>query len=251
MSDRSIIHIDMDAFYASVEQRDSPEYSGKPLVVGGDPNHRGVVATCSYEARQYGIHSAMACAMAKRKCPQAIFVRPRFNVYREVSAQIHDILRKYTDVIEPLALDEAFLDVTEEIVRAGSSMLIAKDIRQRIRRETQLTASAGVSYNKFLAKIASDRGKPDGLVYISPKEGPSFVKKLNIREFFGVGPATEEKMQGVGIYTGADLATWDLEALQPIFGKSAQYYYNASRGIDTRAVGSRPFKKINRNGRHL
>ena len=243
MSDRSIIHIDMDAFYASVEQRDFPEYRGKPLVVGGDPDHRGVAATCSYEARKFGIHSAMSCAMAKRKCPQAIFVRPRFEIYREVSTQIQDILRKYTDLIEPLALDEAFLDVTNEIVRAGSSMLIAKDIRQRIKRETLLTASAGVSYNKFLAKLASDRGKPDGLLYISPKEGPAFVKKLTIREFFGVGPATEEKMQGIGIYTGADLATWELEALQPIFGKSAKYYYNASRGIDTRAVEADRLRK--------
>lgn len=243
MFDRSIIHIDMDAFYASVEQRDFPQYRGKPLVVGGDPDHRGVVATCSYEARKFGIHSAMACVMAKRKCPQAIFVRPRFEIYREVSIQIQDILRKYTDLIEPLALDEAFLDVTKEIVRAGSSMLIAKDIRQRIKRETQLTASAGVSYNKFLAKIATDRAKPNGLFYISPKEGPAFVKKLTIREFFGVGPATEEKMQGLGIYTGADLATWELEALQPIFGKSSQYYYNASRGIDNRAVEADRLRK--------
>jgi len=243
MSERSIIHIDMDAFYASVEQRDFPQYRNQPLVVGGDPDHRGVVATCSYEARKFGIHSAMPCATAKRKCPQAIFIRPRFPVYREVSTQIQDILRKYTDKIEPLALDEAFLDVTAEIVRAGSSMLIAKDIRQRIKRETGLTASAGVSYNKFLAKIASDRSKPNGLLYISPKEGPAFVKSLDIREFFGVGPATEERMHALGIYTGADLATWELEALQPIFGKSASYYYHASRGIDTRAVEADRLRK--------
>ncbi len=236
MSDRSIIHIDMDAFYASVEQRDFPEYVGKPLIVGGDPDRRGVVATCSYEARQYGIHSAMACSTAKRKCPKAIFVKPRFSAYKEVSAQIQDILKKYTSKIEPLALDEAFLDVTDEIARSGSSILIAKDIRQRIKRDTRLTASAGVSYNKFLAKIASDRCKPDGLLYISHKEGPQFVKDLSIREFFGVGPATEEKMQGLGIYTGADLATWELEALQPIFGKSAEYYFNAARGVDYRPV---------------
>ena len=236
MSARRIIHIDMDAFYASVEQRDFPELRGKPLIVGGDPQRRGVVATCSYEARKFGIHSAMACSTAKRKCPSAIFVKPRFAVYKEVSAQIHEILRKYTQIIEPLALDEAFLDVTDEIPRLGSSNLIAKDIRQRIQRDTQLTASAGVSYNKFLAKIASDRCKPNGLLYISPKEGPQFVKTLSIREFFGVGPATEEKMQGLGIYTGADLATWELEALQPIFGKSAEYYYNAARGIDHRTV---------------
>ena len=236
MKGRSIIHIDMDAFYASVEQRDFPDLKGKPLIVGGDPQRRGVVATCSYEARKYGIHSAMACSTAKRKCPNAVFVRPRFPVYKEVSAQIHSILKKYTEQIEPLALDEAYLDVTQEIQRAGSSTLIAKDIRQRILRETQLTASAGVSYNKFLAKIASDRCKPNGLLFISPKEGPQFVKTLSIREFFGVGPATEEKMQGLGIYTGADLATWELEALRPIFGKSAEYYYNAAKGIDHRPV---------------
>lgn len=236
MSDRSIIHIDMDAFYASVEQRDFPKYRGKPIVVGGDPERRGVVATCSYEARKFGIHSAMACATARRKCSQVIFVRPRFPVYREVSTQIQQILRRYTDKIEPLALDEAFLDVSDEISRVGSSMLIAKDIRQRIKREIELDASAGVSYNKFLSKIASDRCKPNGLLYISTKEGPQFVKGLQIREFFGVGPATEEKMHGLGIYTGADLATWELEALQPIFGKSAKYYFDAARGVDTRLV---------------
>ncbi len=243
MNKRSIIHIDMDAFYASVEQRDSPAYRNRPLVVGGDPSHRGVVATCSYEARQYGIHSAMPCATALRKCPHAIFVPPRFDVYRVVSRQIHEILRKYTDLIEPLALDEAFLDVTDDIKRMGSSTLIAKDIRQRIKRETELTASAGVSYNKFLAKIATERCKPNGLLYISVKEGPEFVKRLSIREFFGVGPATEEKMHGLGIYSGADLATWELQALQPIFGKSASYYYNAARGIDIRAVEADRLRK--------
>ena len=159
MSARRIIHIDMDAFYASVEQRDFPELRGKPLIVGGDPQKRGVVATCSYEARKFGIHSAMACSTAKRRCPSAIFVKPRFAVYKEVSAQIHEILRKYTQIIEPLALDEAFLDVTDEIPHMGSSNLIAKDIRQRIQRDTQLSASAGVSYNKFLAKIASSKAK--------------------------------------------------------------------------------------------
>ena len=180
MSGRSIIHIDMDAFYASVEQRDFAKYRGKPIVVGGDPEHRGVVATCSYEARKYGIHSAMPCALAKRKCPQAIFVRPRFPVYKQISKQIQTILAKYTAVIEPLALDEAFLDVSNEIPRSGSSTLIAKDIRQRIQRETQLTASAGISYNKFLAKIASDRCKPNGFLYISEKEGPAFVKIFSL-----------------------------------------------------------------------
>lgn len=181
--------------------------------------------------------------MAVRKCPHAIFVRPRFPVYREVSQQIQDILRKYTEIIEPLALDEAYLDVTDEIVRVGSSTLIAKDIRHRIKRETSLTASAGVSYNKFLAKIASDRCKPNGLLYISAKEGPNFVKRLNIRDFFGVGPATEEKMHGLGIYTGGDLATWELEALQPIFGKAASYYYHAARGVDVRRVEADRLRK--------
>lgn len=243
MTERSIIHIDMDAFYASVEQRDFPEYRNQPIVVGGDPTQRGVVATCSYEARKFGIHSAMPSATAIRKCPHAIFVRPRFPAYREVSAEIQNILRKYTDQIEPLALDEAYLDVSDEINRAGSSTLIAKDIRQRIKRETGLTASAGVSYNKFLAKIASDRCKPNGLLYISAKEGRDFVKNLNIREFFGVGPATEEKMHGLGIYTGGDLATWELEALQPIFGKSSSYYYYAAQGIDTRPVDAERLRK--------
>ena len=243
MTERCIIHIDMDAFYASVEQRDFPEYAGKPLVVGGDPDQRGVVSTCSYEARKYGIHSAMPGATARRKCPQAIFVQPRFPAYKSVSAQIHKILRTYTDKVEPLALDEAYLDVSSETSRLGSGILIAKDIRQRIQRETQLTASAGVSYNKFLAKIASDSCKPNGLLYISEKEGPQFVKSLKIREFFGVGPATEEKMHSLGIFTGADLADWNLDALQPVFGKAAKYYFDAARGIDFREVESERVRK--------
>lgn len=233
---RAIIHVDMDAFYASVEQRDFPEYANKPLIVGGDPDKRGVVSTCNYQARQYGIHSAMPCLTARRKCPQAIFVRPRFTVYREISLQIREILGHYTELIEPLALDEAYLDVSAETVHFGSSVLMAKDIRQRILRETRLTASAGVSYNKFLAKIASDRCKPDGLMYISVKEGPQFAHSLSIRDFFGVGPATEDKMHAHGIYTGADLAAWKLAELQAIFGKAAAYYFNASRGIDQRPV---------------
>jgi len=243
MSERSIIHIDMDAFYAAIEQRDFPCYRNQPLIVGGDPEHRGVVATCSYEAREFGVHSAMPCAVAKRICPQAIFVKPRFAVYRDVSAQIKTILANYTELIEPLALDEAYLDVTAEMTRGGSGVLIAKDICQQIRRHTGLTASAGVSYNKFLAKIASGRCKPSGLLYISPKEGPEFVKSLNIREFFGIGPATEEKMNGLGIYTGADLADWELEALQPVFGKSAHYYYHAAKGVDNRAVEADRLRK--------
>lgn len=243
MAKRCIIHIDMDAFYASVEQRDFPEYSGKPLVVGGDPDQRGVVSTCSYEARKFGIHSAMPSAIARKKCPQAIFVRPRFQVYKAVSAEIQAILSTYTDAVEPLALDEAYLDVSEEIARLGSGILIAKDIRQRIERQTQLTASAGISYNKFLAKIASDRCKPNGLLYISEKEGPEFVQRLKIRDFYGVGPATEKKMQSQGIYSGADLAACELESLQAVFGKSASYYFNAARGIDNRRVESDRLRK--------
>lgn len=233
---RAIIHVDMDAFYASVEQRDFPQYADKPLIVGGDPDKRGVVSTCNYLAREYGIHSAMPCATARRKCPQAVFVRPRFDVYREISLQIREILSHYTELVEPLALDEAYLDVSSQTASFGSSVLIAKDIRQRILRETRLTASAGISYNKFLAKIASDRCKPDGLLYISVKEGPQFAQSLSIREFFGVGPATEDKMHAHGIYTGTDLAKWKLEELQAIFGKAAAYYYNAARGIDRRPV---------------
>ena len=226
----------MDAFFAAIEQRDNPHLRNKPLIVGGDPQQRGVVATCSYEARKYGIHSAMSCAVAKRKCPQAIFVRPRFHVYKAVSQQIQQIFSHFTDLIEPLSLDEAYLDVSQQIRKLGSGSLIAKDIKQRIQRETGLTASAGVSYNKLLAKIASDRDKPDGLFYISAKEGPEFVKSLRVREFFGVGPATEEKMHALGIYTGADLLDWSLAELQPIFGKAAEFYFNAARGIDKRVV---------------
>ncbi len=233
---RAIIHVDMDAFYASVEERDFPDLAEKPLIVGGDPDGRGVVATCNYVARQFGIHSAMPCALARRKCPQAVFVRPRFPVYREVSMQIRQILGRYSDLVEPLALDEAYLDVSHQTEHLGSSVLIAQDIRRRIFHATQLTASAGVSYNKFLAKIASDRCKPNGLMYISAQEGPEFASQLLVRHFFGIGPATEEKMHSLGIYTGADLASWDLKELQPIFGKAADYYFNVARGIDDRPV---------------
>ena len=235
-ANHSIIHVDMDAFYASVEQRDFPEFRGKPLIVGGDPNARGVVATCSYEARKFGVHSAMPSALARRKCPQGIFVRPRFGLYREISAQIRHIFQHYTALVEPLSLDEAYLDVSAETQRLGSGVLVAKDIRQRIQHETGLTASAGVSYNKFLAKIASDRCKPNGLLLISAQEGPSFVRTLKIREFHGIGPATEDKMHRLGIYTGEDLLAWNLSELQSFFGKSAYYYFNIARGIDLRSV---------------
>ncbi len=240
---QDIIHIDMDAFYAAVEQRDFPQYRNKPVVVGGDPEKRGVVATCSYEARTFGIHSAMPCAHALRLCPQTIFVRPRFELYREISQQIRDIMFSYTDLVEPLSLDEAYLDVTHCKRSFGSPTLVAKAIKNEIQQVTGLTASAGVSYNKFLAKIASDIDKPDGLTLITEKQGPDFVKQLPIGKFHGIGPATETKMQDLGIYTGEDLLAWSLEELKPIFGKISDYYYHASRGIDDRKVVSHRQRK--------
>jgi DNA polymerase IV len=235
---RKIIHIDMDAFFAAVEQRDFPEYRNKPLVVGGSPFSRGVVATCSYEARPYGIHSAMPSARAYRLCPEAIFVKPRFEAYREASQAIRKIFFDYTDLVEPLSLDEAYLDVTESEQHAGSATLLAKEIKARIRQQTQLTASAGVSYNKFLAKIASDLDKPDGLTLITPKQGAEFIGQLSIRKFHGVGKATALKMQALGINTGNDLKMFALEDLQRHFGKSGSYYYYIARGIDNRPVVS-------------
>ena len=240
---QNIIHIDMDAFYASVEQRDFPQYRKKPVVVGGDPEKRGVVATCSYEARKFGIHSAMPCAHALRLCPKAIFVRPRFELYREISQQIRDIMFSYTDLVEPLSLDEAYLDVTQGKRSFGSPTLIAKAIKNEIQQVTRLTASAGVSYNKFLAKIASDMDKPDGLTLITEKQGPGFVKQLSIGKFHGIGPATESKMEKLGVYNGEDLLSWSLEELKPIFGKVSEYYYHAARGIDHRKVVSRRQRK--------
>lgn len=228
---QDIIHIDMDAFYASVEQRDFPQYRNKPVVVGGDPEKRGVVATCSYEARKFGIHSAMPCAHALRLCPNAIFVRPRFELYREISQQIRDIMFSYTDLVEPLSLDEAYLDVTQCKRSFGSPTLVAKAIKNEIQQATGLTASAGISYNKFIAKIASDLDKPDGLTLITEQQGPDFVKQLLIGKFHGIGPATESKMQDLGVYSGEDLLAWNLEELKPIFGKVSDYYYHAARGI--------------------
>lgn len=228
----------MDAFYAAVEQRDNPQYRGKPLIVGGDPDKRGVVATCSYEARKFGIHSAMSSARARTLCPHATFLRPRFEVYRQVSRQIQAIFQDYTDLIEPLSLDEAYLDVTDCPLFSNSATLIARDIKRRIREEIELTASSGVSYNKFLAKIASDMNKPDGSYVITPEQGESFVAMLPIGRFHGVGKATERKMKALGIHTGADLKTWSMEGLQRHFGKTAAYYYNACRGIDERPVVS-------------
>lgn len=233
---RKIIHVDMDAFFASVEQRDFPEYKGKPVVVGGSPQGRGVVAAASYEARRFGIHSAMPASRAVKLCPHAIFLKPRFDKYREVSAQIRRIFFEYTDLVEPLSLDEAYLDVTENHIMLPSATLIAKMIRKRINEETGLTASAGVSSNKFLAKIASDLDKPDGLSIITPDQATSFIEQLPIGSFYGVGRATREKMEFLGIKTGADLRTWNETDLVKEFGKSGHHYYRIARGVDVRRV---------------
>ena len=235
---RKIIHVDMDAFFASVEQRDQSQYRGKPLIVGGKPHERGVVAACSYEARQFGIHSAMPCSTAYRLCPDAIFVPHRFDVYREVSEQIRAIFWRYAAEVEPLSLDEAYLDVTGSEYFNGSATYIAQAIKRDIVAETRLIASAGVSYNKFLAKIASDMDKPDGLYVIEPEQGPDFVASLAIGKFHGIGPATEAKMNSVGIETGGDLRQWSEDALVEQFGKSGHYFFHIARGIDQRPVQS-------------
>ncbi len=232
---RKIIHVDMDAFYASVEQRDDPSLRGKPVAVGGG-SERGVVAAASYEARPFGIRSAMASVTARRRCPDLIFVKPRFEVYREVSNQIRAIFRDYTPLVEPLSLDEAYLDVTNDLKGIGIATRIAEEIRARIRETTGLTASAGVSYNKFLAKLASDQNKPDGLCVITPARGPAFVSTLPVRRFHGVGPRTAEKMARLGIVTGADLAAHDLPWLERHFGSSGVYYYNLARAVCHRSV---------------
>ena len=240
---RKIIHVDMDAFFASVEQRDQPEYQGKPLIVGGQPNSRGVVAACSYEARQFGIHSAMPSSQAFRLCPQAIFVPPRFEAYREVSNTIRDIFWNYASEVEPLSLDEAYLDVTYTSEYGGSATRIAQAIKRDILTETDLIASAGVSYNKFLAKIASDMDKPDGLYIIKPEQGAAFVADLPIGKFHGIGPATEAKMNKLTIQTGKDLRLWTHAELVDKFGKVGNYYFNIARGIDNRPVRSQRVRK--------
>ncbi|MCU0285899.1 MAG: DNA polymerase IV [Acidobacteria bacterium] len=233
---RKIIHIDMDAFYASVEQRDRPELKGKPVIVGGDPNSRGVVATCSYEARKFGVHSAMASSIAYRLCPQGIFVRPRFDVYEVVSKQIREIFHRYTDLVEPLSLDEAYLDVTENKKNIPYAADIARTILKNIREETGLTASAGVSFNKFLAKVASDIHKPNGLTVVTPKNAAKFIDKLPIGKFFGVGKVTEKKMLELGIKTGADLKKKTRKELIQYFGKVGDFYYEIANGLDDRPV---------------
>ena len=239
---RKIIHIDMDAFYASVEQRDYSELRGKPVAVGYS-QARGVVAAASYEARKFGVYSAMASVTARRKCPDLIFVPPRFDVYKDVSRQIREIFAEHTPIIEPLSLDEAYLDVTENLQGITSATQIAKDIRARIRAETGLTASAGISYNKFLAKLASDHRKPDGQFVITPEMGPIFVETLQIKKFHGVGPATAAKMNRLGIETGLDLRAQTLSFLQQHFGKSGPYYYWIARGVDERSVQADRIRK--------
>jgi len=239
---RKIIHVDMDAFFASVEQRDDPSLRGKPVAVGGSSG-RGVVAAASYEARRFGVRSAMPSVTAQRLCPDLIFRKTRFDVYREVSQQIRAIFRDYTPLVEPLSLDEAYLDVTEDLRGLGSATRIAQDIRRRIKEETRLTASAGVSYNKFLAKLASDQNKPDGLCVIRPGEGAVFVAGLPIKRFHGVGPKGAEKMARLGIATGADLAAKDLVFLRSHFGSFAEYLYRAARGIDLRQVRAHRIRK--------
>ena len=239
---RKIIHIHMDAFYASVEQRDNPDLRGKPVAVGGS-QARGVVAAASYEARKFGVHSAMPSVIAKRRCPDLIFVSPRFDAYKAVSLQIREVFAEYTPIIEPLSLDEAYLDVTENLKGIKSATLLAEEIRARIRAETELTASAGVSYNKFLAKLASDHRKPDGLFVITPAMGPEFVETLPVRKFHGVGPATAKKMERLGIATGLDLRAPTLAFLQQHFGKAGSYYYWAARGVDERPVRADRIRK--------
>ncbi len=226
----------MDAFYASVEQRDNPALKGRPVIVGGPPDSRGVVASCSYEARGYGIHSAMPSSRAFRLCPGASFVRGRFNAYREASAVINDIFKRYTDLVEPLSLDEAYLDVSGCWEKYSSATAIAQEIRRLIKKETGLTASAGVSYNKFLAKTASDFNKPDGITIVTPEKAHDFIENLPVRKIFGVGKRTEEKMKALGIYTGRDLKELSLARQIEYFGKAGRYFYSIVRGVDDRDV---------------
>jgi len=239
---RKIVHIDMDAFYASVEQRDNPDFRGKPVAVGGS-RERGVVAAASYEARKFGVRSAMPSVTAKRQCPDLIFVEPRFEVYRAVSQQIREIFAEYTPIIEPLSLDEAYLDVTENLQAIPLARDVALAIRTKIKQQTGLNASAGISYNKFLAKLASDHRKPNGQYVITPGMGPAFVEVLPVGKFHGIGPATSARMQGLGLFTGLDLRNQSVEFLQANFGKAGAYYYWISRGVDSREVRADRIRK--------
>ncbi|UZK68510.1 DNA polymerase IV [Sphingomonas sp. S1-29] len=241
---RKIIHIDMDAFYASVEQRDFPELRGKPVAVGGS-RARGVVAAASYEARKFGVRSAMPSVTAAKRCPDLVFVSPRFDVYSAVSRQIRAIFAEFTPLIEPLSLDEAYLDVSADLAGIGSARDTAAAIRARIAAETGLTASAGVSYNKFIAKLASDQNKPDGLCVIPPGHGAAFVGSLPVRRFHGVGPVTAAKMERMGILTGADLAGLTIDEMRRAFGSFAEYLYAAARGEDHRPV------RVNRESKSI
>lgn len=233
---RKIIHIDMDAFFASVEQLDNPELKGRPVIVGGDPRGRGVVAACSYEARVFGIHSAMSCAQAYKLCREAVFVPPRKDRYSQVSGEIMKIFFHYTDLVEPLSVDEAFLDITVNHKNIPSATWAAEAIRQDIFKATGLTASAGVSYNKFLAKIASDQNKPDGITVITPEQAFEFIRQLPIRKFYGVGRVTEKKMQQLGIFNGRDLQHFSRPELVEAFGKSGHFFFNIAHGHDDRPV---------------
>jgi DNA polymerase IV len=239
---RKIIHVDMDAFYASVEQMDNPALRGKPIAVGGSEN-RGVVAAASYEARKFGVRSAISGVMAKKNCPELIFVRPRFDRYKEISTKIHKIFYEYTDLVEPLSLDEAYLDVTNNKKGNPSATLLAQEIRQRIFNEVGLTASAGISVNKFVAKIASDYNKPNGQKTVNPNEVILFLEELPIRKFYGVGKVTTEKMYQLGIFTGVELKSKSLEFLEKHFGKSGSFYYNVVRGIHNSEVKSNRITK--------
>lgn len=233
---RKIIHIDMDAFYASVEQRDHPEYQGKPIAVGGSPTGRGVVATASYEARKFGVRSAMSSRKAMQLCPHIIFVFPRFDAYKAVSRSIREIFNRYTDIIEPLSLDEAYLDVTDDKNQIGSALEIAQQIKRAIKEELNLTASAGVSTNKFVAKIASGMNKPDGLTFIGPSKIESFINNLPVEKFFGVGKVTADKMKAMNLFTGSDLRKLTETELIKHFGKAGHFYFKIVRGIDDREV---------------
>jgi DNA polymerase IV len=240
---RKIIHIDMDAFYAAVEQRDNPAYRGQPIAVGGSPDRRGAVAAASYEARQYGVYSAVSARVAQQKCPHLIFVKPRFDVYRAISQQIRAVFERYTDQVEPVALDEAYLDVTANHIGSDLAIPIAKAIKAEIYAETGLTASAGVSVNKFLAKMASGLRKPDGLWVILPDQAADFVAGLPIGKFHGIGAVTAAKMQALGIYTGADLRQWaELDLVQK-FGKAGRFYHQIAQGLDERPVVANRVRK--------
>ena len=240
---RKIIHVDMDAFYASVEQRDDPSLRGQPVAVGG--RQRGVVMAASYEARKFGVRSAMPSVTAKRLCPELQFVKPRFEVYKEVSRQIREIFLDYTPLVEPLSLDEAYLDVTTNLKGMPLASEIAREIRARILERTGLTASAGISYNKFLAKLASDHRKPNGQTVIPPEKGPGFVEDLSVAKFHGIGPKTAEKMNRLGIHTGADLRAQSMDFLEQNFGKAGTWYHAIARGQDhRRVVPNRPRKSV-------